>query len=230
MREPRDCAREASQFNIPDVRGDRFCGYAVIGAPFSSGHVLALRCFESSSLGPGYTSVWHRDPKGRWTFHQNVPPQQSCPRYFGAAIAENTTQPIRIEWTDERRFSVTVEAPGQIVWNIRLASTPATRAINLAASAMPDSWWRKPSVLGAMETAAQWMLGIGEIRLTGRTPNGHAFTAMPRRIWSIAESRAAIRGMDAGEPGPLAKQARLGDLCIPQRGIFAIIAAVLEGS
>ena len=25
-------------------------------------------------------------------------------------------------------------------------------------------------------------------------PNGHAFTAMPRRIWSIAESRATIRG------------------------------------
>ena len=97
MKEPRDFARDAGRFAIPDGSGDRFSGYAVIGLPFSSGHILALRCFEASSLG-AYTSVWHRDPKGRWTFHQNVPPEQSCPRYFGAAISENTIEAIRIEW------------------------------------------------------------------------------------------------------------------------------------
>jgi hypothetical protein len=229
MREPKDFALDASQFTIPDGSGDRFSGYAVIGLPFFSGHVLALRCFEASSVGVAYTSVWHRDPKGRWTFHQNVPPEQSCPRYFGAAIAENTTEPIRIDWTDQRRFSVTVDAPGEIVWDIRLAPTPATRMMNSAVNAMPVSWWRNRSVLCTMETAARWMLGAGEMKLTGHTPNGHAFTAMPRWIWSIAESRATIRGVDAGEPGPLPKQAMLGDLCIPQRGIFAIVTAVLEG-
>ena len=159
--------------------------------------------------GPAYTSVWHRDPKGRWTFHQNVPPEQSCPRYFGAAIAENTMEPIRIDWTDQRHFCVTVDAPGEIVWDIRLAPTPVTRMMNAAASAMPASWWRKRSVICAMETAARWMLGAGEMKLTGHTPNGHVFTAMPRRIWSIAESRATIRGVDAGEPAPLPKQAML---------------------
>jgi hypothetical protein len=110
MKEPRDFARSISQFTIPDGTGDRFSGYAVIGLPFSSGHVLAHRYFAASSLGTAYTSVWHRDPKGRWTFHQNVPPEQSCPRYFGAAIAENTTEPIRIDWIDSRRFCVTVDS------------------------------------------------------------------------------------------------------------------------
>ena len=57
MKEPRDFARDVSQFVIPDGRGDRFSGYAVIGLPFSSGHVLALRCFPASSLGAAYTSV-----------------------------------------------------------------------------------------------------------------------------------------------------------------------------
>ena len=141
MKEPRDFARSISQFTIPDGTGDRFSGYAVIGLPFSSGHVLAHRCFAASSLGTAYTSVWHRDPKGRWTFHQNVPPEQSCPRYFGAAIAGNTTEPIRIDWIDSRRFCVTVDAPGEIVWDIRLAPTLATRIMNAAASAMPSSWW-----------------------------------------------------------------------------------------
>jgi hypothetical protein len=158
-----------------------------------------------------------------------VPPEQSCPRYFGAAIAENTIETIQIEWRDQRRFCVTVDAPGDIVWEIRLAPTPATRMINRAANLMPVSWWGKRSLLSTMETAARWMLGAGEMNLTGHTPNGHAFTAIPRLIWSIAESRATIRGVDAGKPAPLPKQARLGDLCIPQRGLFAIVTAVLEG-
>ena len=228
MKEPGDFARDISQFAIPDGSGDRFSGYAVIGLPFSSGHVLALRCFEASSLGTAYTSVWHRDPNGRWTFHQNVPPEQSCPRYFGAAITENTTEPIRIEWTDQRRFRVTVDAPGEIVWDIRLAPTLATRMMNTAASAMPSSWWGNRSVLSIMETAARWILGTGEMKLTGCTPNGQVFTATPRLIWSIAESRATIRGVDAGAPAPLPKQAMLGDFCIPQRGIFAIVTSVME--
>jgi hypothetical protein len=230
MREPGDVVRDASQFTIADGSGDRFSGYAVIGLPFSSGHVLALRCFAASSLGAAYTSVWHRDPKGRWTFHQNVAAEQSCPRYFGAAITRNTMEPIRIDWTDPRRFCVTVDPPGEIVWDIRLATTAATWTMNSAVSAIPGSWWKKRYVLRIMETAARWMLGAGEMKLAGHTPNGHAFTAMPRQIWSIAESRATIRGVDAGKPAPLPQQAMLADLCIPQRGIFAIVTAVLETS
>jgi len=228
MKEPRDFVRDPSQFVIPDGPGDRFSGYAVIGLPFSSGHVLAFRCIEASSAGRAYTSVWHRDPRGRWTFHQNVPPEDSCPRYFGAAIAANTTGPIQIDWTDSRRFCVTVEAPGEIVWEVRLASTPASRMMNAAASAMPSSWWRKRSVLSTMQTAARWMLGTGQMNLTGYAPNGQAFTSNPRSIWLIAESRATIRGVDAGAPAPLPKQATLGDFCIPQRGIFAIFASIME--
>ena len=56
------------------------------GVSFASGHVLALRCFPASSIGPGYTSLWHRDPDGRWTFYATVPPAQSCARYFGRDI------------------------------------------------------------------------------------------------------------------------------------------------
>src|SRR5689334_2961073 len=172
MKEPRDFARDVSQFALPDGSGDRFSGYAVIGLPFSSGHVLALRCVAASSLGTAYTSVWHRDPKGRWTFHQNVPPEQSCPRYFGAAITENTTEPIRIGWTGQRRFCVTVDAPGEIVWDIRLAPTLATRIMNAVASAMPSSWWGKRSAFSTMETAARWIPRTGKMNLTGYTPNG----------------------------------------------------------
>jgi hypothetical protein len=49
-------------------------------------------------------------------------------------------------------------------------------------------------------------------------------------IWLIAESRATIQRVDPGAPAPLPKQAILGDFRIPQRGIFAITTAILQGS
>jgi len=187
VKEPEDFARSIGASAVPAGGGDRFSGHAVLGLPFLSGHVLALRRVEASSIGMAYTSVWQRDPDGRWTFHQNVPPDQSCPRHFGAAITENTTEPIRIDWGDGRRSQVTVGAPGEIVWDVRLAATPATRIMNAAASIMPSGWWEKDLVLSAMEMAAPSILGTGEMNLTGRTPNGHAFMRIPRLIWRIAE-------------------------------------------
>jgi hypothetical protein len=64
--------------SLPSGRVDRFAGYAVIGHPFRSGHVLALRRFSASSLGPGYASIWHCNPTGHWAFHSTVVPEQSC--------------------------------------------------------------------------------------------------------------------------------------------------------
>ena len=73
---------------MPEGEGERFFGYAVIGLPFDSGHVLSLRRFPASSIGPGYTSVWHRDPEGRWTFYQDALPELACSRYFGVEIRD----------------------------------------------------------------------------------------------------------------------------------------------
>ena len=84
--------------------------------------------------------------------------------------------------------------------------------MNTAASAMPSSWWGKRSVLSIMETAARWILGTGEMNLTGCTPNGQVFTAAPRLIWSIAESRATIRGVDAGDAGSASETGHAGRL------------------
>jgi len=213
---------------LPEASGDRFSGYAVIGQPFSSGHVLAMRCFGASSVGPAYNSVWHRDPDGNWSFYQNVPLDEGCARYFGAAITGSLTGPVRIEWNGPNQFRVTVAAPGEIVWEVRLAPTIVTNTMNAIGRALPSRWWKKSSTLGIMEAVARWVLRTGEMRLTGHTPNGHRFTASPRLIWQIAESRATIRGVDAGPPGRLATQAVLADFRIPQRGLFAITTAVLE--
>jgi hypothetical protein len=107
-----------------------------MGLPFRSGHVLGLRRFPASSIGPGYRSVWHRDPHGRWTFYQDQPAELACTRYFGSAVDEVREGPIRIEWTGPRGFQVPA-ADGELEWTVEVGSTPVTRLFNRAASALP---------------------------------------------------------------------------------------------
>jgi hypothetical protein len=128
MNDPRDlvAAIEASP-QLPAGSGERFGGYGVMGLPFGSGHILALRRFPASSLGPGYRSVWHRDPLGRWTFFQDVAPVYACSRYFGPAIAEATPATIDIDWEGPTQFSVTVtDATRRLHWSVGLTTSAIT--------------------------------------------------------------------------------------------------------
>lgn len=211
--------------SLPPGAEERFAGYAVIGLPFRSRHVLSLRRFPASSVGPGYTSVWHRDPAGCWTFYSTVAPEHGCSRYFGREIERDVVAPIRVEWLGPARFVVLVEEA--VTWEVTLAETVASRLLNTAARLLPEGWWRKRLMLSVMGTAPRLALGTGRMNLTGHTPNGHVFVANPRQVWLVKSSRAFIRGMDAGPLGPLAEQARLGDFLIPQRGVFAVVRAFL---
>jgi hypothetical protein len=229
MREPKYIVDEIeAAAALSEGEDERFFGYAVIGLPFDSGHVLALRRFPASSIGPGYTSVWHRDPEGRWTFYQDAPPELACSRYFGREIEEAVLQPIDIKWNSPCNFTVRCDGGRSLEWHVTARPTLATRLMNTAAGLMPRSWWRSPTVLSLMGVAAQLGLGTGNLRLTGRLPNGQTYIANPKTLWLVDESRAVIGGVDLGRPGPLPEQGRLGEFLIPQRGIFAVASAYIE--
>jgi len=212
---------------LPDGSDERFNGYGVMGLPFRSGHVLALRRFPASSIGPGYTSVWHRDRDGAWEFYANVSPQQACTRFFGAQVSRAVETEIVVTWTAPSRFRVEIPAES-FEWDVRVESTAATRLMNVAARALPRAAWRNPAVLATMGKMAGPVLGVGRIGLQGTSPNGQRFVANPRVLWAIADSRAVIAGQDLGPPGPVHPQARLEDFWIPQRGILAIGQAFFE--
>lgn len=206
---------------LPPGRAERFSGYGVMGMPFRSGHVLGLRRFPASSIGPGYRSVWHRDPDGRWTFYQDQPAALACTRYFGAEVDEVREGPIRIEWTGSDRFEVNA-GDGELQWAVEVESTPVTRLFNAAGSLLPPRARRSPAVLGVMSRIAGPALRAGRIRLVGVTPNGQRFVANPLTMWVIGNGAATIAGTDLGAPGPAPEQARLRDFAIPQRGMFVI--------
>jgi hypothetical protein len=226
--EPREYAERIEQTpELPSGNDERLGGYGVMGAPFASGHVLAMRRFSASSVGGGYASVWHRDPDGAWTFYTSIEPLRACPRYFGAEARSAVECSIDVAWPGPRVLRVGVPSAG-LAWEVELASTAATRALNAMARLMPDRLWKDRRVLSMMAAIAGPMLRAGRLGVQGRAPNGQAFVANPMVLWTIARTTATIGGADLGLPGSLAEQTRLGDFWIPQRGLFAVGRAFFE--
>jgi hypothetical protein len=219
--------RLESAARLPAGVDERFNGYGVMGLPFASGHVLAMRRFPASSVGPGYRSVWHRDPGGAWTFYANVAPRQACTRFFGAAAWRTIETDIAIDWRAPFRMHVAMPAVG-FEWDVTAAPTAATRLMTSAGRLLPGAAWRSPLVLSMMAAVAGPLLRAGRLGLHGTAPNGQRFVANPRALWAIVDSRARLAGEDLGPPGPVHPQARLGDFWIPQRGILAIGQSYFE--
>ena len=228
MREPAEIVKEIERAaELPPGGGERFSGYGVMGLPFRSGHVLGLRRFPASSIGPGYRAVWHRDPEGLWTFYQDRPAELACTRYFGSEVDHVREGPIAIDWTGPRSLRVRTEG---LEWAIEVASTAVTRAMNAIGSLLPAPAWRSGPVLDGMSRVAGTTLRAGRIRLTGLTPNGQRFFAHPVLMWVATESAAIIDGADLGAMGPAPEQASLRDFSLPQRGMLVVGSTSFRGT
>jgi hypothetical protein len=165
MREPRDYAEENGS-----------SGYAVVALPFASGDLLALRRF------PGYTSVWHCDPSGRWTFYQDAPCGDR--EDFNSIVLA----PIEVEWTGPRSLSVRVDGAQTLRWDLSLAATPVTRFVNALSDFVPALW----------RAVVRFMARAGKLNLYARTQ------AAPKYVWAVECSRAAIGDQELFAPFPIA--------------------------
>lgn len=200
---------------------EQFSGYGVMGLSFSSGHVLAMRRFPVTSVGPGYTSVWLRRPSGAWTIYADAPAELSCARFFGAALQNAVQCPVTVTWTGNTSLRVGV-GDVDLTWDLELGTTAVTRAMSEIVAALPAPLLESRTFLKAMGTVAGPVLRAGRLGLTGSVPNRQGFRAKPRRMWFVFRSSATLDGEDLGRLQPLRVQTRLGDFWIPQRGIFLI--------
>jgi hypothetical protein len=214
--------------SLPRGHAERFTGYGALGVPFASGHLLAFRRFASSSIGPPYTSVWHRDPLGRWTFFVDVEPARACPRYFGPALHAVRSASIDIEWSGSHSVALHVPA-ADLHWTLRLATTPLALALGSAARFTPDPLWQAPGVLEAIGPVAGALLRTGALRLRGRAPAGQRYAIHPTRLWQVAASTASLAGLDLGTDVVAADAGALGDFLLPRRGLFAAGTAMFGG-
>jgi hypothetical protein len=203
---------------LPPGDDERSVGFGIMGLPFANGHYLAMRQFPATSFASPYVSVWHRDPSCTWTFYATTPGQQSCARYFGSATPNDAVQcDIEVGWLGP--WSMRVDIPGVLHWSVDLQATRATRLMNTIGGRLSESAWTDPRLLRRMSRVAGRTLGVGDVRLTGRAPNGQCYAMAPKQMWVIADSHAQVHGRDLGPTGPLLRQARLGDFRMPQRGI-----------
>lgn len=227
MKEPMYFAKLAEDHpQLPLGVGERFAGYGIMGQPFISGHVLALRRFPATSLGGGYTSVWHCDPEGRWTMWSDAPPLFGCQRYFGPALTATYQLPIGIEWLDPWRLRVGVV--GVLKWDTTISSTVSTRLMTAVASHLPEVLWRNRAVLVPMSRMAGPVLRAGAVRLNGQVPSGQLFRVKIDRVWATTNVVAELRDEDLGPPGGSHPQRRLGGFVVPNRGLFAVGSATFE--
>jgi hypothetical protein len=59
-------------------------------------------------------------------------------------------------------------------------------------------------------------------------PNRQTFHLVPSHVWMVAASRAQLGATDLGRLAPLPRQATIGDLRIPQKGLLAFGALDLD--
>lgn len=207
---------------------ERFRGYGVVGLPFASGHLLAFRRMTSSSIGPPFTSVWHRDPSGTWSMYVDEDPGLSCPRYFGGAVDRVLTEEIELSWEGPMRLSLRVPRL-RFQWGMRMYPGGLTRALSWVGRMLPSRIWDAPLAVSALGQVGGRVLNLGELSLSGRTPNGHRFLAAPRLLLRIDAAAAVVDGQDLGSVGILPERVCLGDFRFPKRGIFAMGRASFEG-
>lgn len=222
MAEPATLAKRSEKWTVaPDSGRDELRGYAVISLPFASGDVLCLRSWPASSFGPGYRSVWHRAPEGAWTVFHTVAPELSCPRFIGAAVSNAVQSPIELEWTDPSRLRVRVEE-ADLVWEMELGATLVTRIMNSMMSLLPAAFFRSNAMLALMSAMATVMFSAGRFAMHGTFPNHQWFRVAPRKVWMVVASTASFGERDLGPVGPLAAQPSIGDIPLPQRGVFMV--------
>ena len=222
MKTPAEYAADVEQHPVlPKGDCERVAGYGVMGLPFVSGHVLGLRRWTASSVGEPFTSIWHRNPDGLWTFFESAPCPVACSRYFGNDVERFVEGPISLKWEAPYRLRVRTD-DGAVDWTVEAGATLRTLVMSGAGSLLPLAAWRSTPVLKAIGAVAGRMLGVGRVQLTGTTSNDQHFDANPMRIWYVTDSHAIIEGEELGPIGALEEQAHMADFYFPQRGMLAV--------
>jgi hypothetical protein len=148
---------------LPSGDDERVIGFGVMGLPFASGHYLAYRDFPATSFSPAYKSVWHRDPKGVWTFYATTRGQQSCSRFLSSATPVDPVV-CDIEATWATPWSLLISVDGLLNWRVDIKATTATRVLSIVAGRIPAAAWTNRNLLTAMSRIIGPALRIGAVR------------------------------------------------------------------
>jgi hypothetical protein len=198
----------------------RLHGYGLLSLALESGDVVMFRRVMASSMGPPFTTLWHRDPAGEWRFHVNVAPARSCLRFLGAAPDRIRTDDISVVWKSPHQLALYLRR-ARLHLALRLEASTAMRALGAAAALVPGTLWQAGGVLRFAGRAAGAALGAGSLGLSGYTPTGHAYRVRPRKLWGVAAAAAVLDGRDLGALQERVTSSGPAGLVLPRRPLFA---------
>lgn len=219
---------EQRRLRTHDVNSsDVLDGFGLMSLTVESGHVLAFRRITGSSIGPPFTSVWHRHPDGRWMLYINVAPTRSYARYFGGAMDAVEQSEIDVVWKRHYELSVYVRN-ARLHLTMRLAASHATRMATAAAALVPPSLLRTDATAALVGRAAAAALGASPLTLRGGTDDGHRYLIRPRAFWRVEAAAAALGSSDLGEMIEPAEPPSFGGYILPRRPLFLVGTAEFE--
>lgn len=224
IRSPRVWARMLERRRLTASNGvtsDVLDGFGLMSLTVESGHVLAFRRITGSSIGPPFTSVWHRYPDGRWMLYINVSPARSYARYFGAAMDRVEQSEIDVVWKRHYELSVYVRN-ARLHLTMRLAASHATRMATAAAALVPPALLRTDATATLVGRAAAATLGAGPLMLRGGTVEGHRYLIRPRAFWRVEAAAAALGSSDLGEMTEPQEPPAFGGYILPRRPLFLV--------
>src|SRR6266511_806513 len=204
MRQPAEYADEIEREPaLPAGSEERFSGYGVMGLPFRSGHILGLRRFWASSIGPGYRSVWHRAPSGRWTFYQDQPatsPARATSGRWSRRFAKVRSRSRGRGHVASR--SAPAAASWRGPWSSRRRRSPARSTESPLCFPTVRGTRRFSRPCRALRACAARGPRAPDRPRTERT----ALRRHPLRIWVARESSANCKAPDLGVMGPAPEQ------------------------
>lgn len=191
---------------------ERFVGYGFAALEFESGDAIGLRRWPVSSIGPAYTSVWHRLRDGRWRLYADVDASYSCSRYIGQAVDQEVMTSIRLAWPTPFTLRVSVPIAALDV-TVQLRSTLATTAVGIASTLVPPALLGAERVRALFERAGRKLLDEQDLQLEFGMPNGQRAHFRPRRVWEITDAKASWSGDSLGGVVPT-RQIRIGQTAL----------------
>jgi hypothetical protein len=207
-----------------------FRGFLTPGLYFSSNYCLWLLNFSSTPTDLGaYSEIWLITPEDKRILY--VDPEAAGPivgtfhnfhEMVGASVAW--------EWSASDTLHVDMKAMDETTLDLHLGlgSSLGTRILNPVLKITPQALMRSRPMVAISEISLNLLLGLGGLKIAGKTETGKAFLNEADRLAIVKEASARLNHEDLGALTRPPKPILFGDAKVPNCAFFSFGTLNLE--
>lgn len=207
-----------------------FRGFVIPGMYFSSGYCLCLFNFSSTPTDLGaYSDIWLITPEEKRILYTD-------PEAAGAIVCtfhdfhEVVGASLVWEWSTSETFHVGMEAMDGTTLDLQvsLGSSLGTRVLNAVTKITPRALMMTSPMVAISEISLNLLLGLGGLKIVGRTETGKAYLNEADRLAVVKEASARLNDRDLGKLTRPPKPILFGQVRVPNRALFSFGTLHLE--